>query len=79
MSGPTTHNVHEADARYLHFIETESAHLVCTSPPYAMLMEYPDHPGQMGKPLGSGVPWCEFIDALAIAYEATFRSWCVPK
>ncbi len=49
MGGPTRHLVQEGDARDLSFIETESAHLVCTSPPYAMLKEYPDHPGQMGN------------------------------
>lgn len=47
--GPTVHLVHEGDARDLFFIETESVHLVCTSPPYAMLKEYPDCPGQMGN------------------------------
>ena len=47
--GPTLHVVREGDARDLSFIETESVHLVCTSPPYAMLKEYPDHPGQMGN------------------------------
>jgi site-specific DNA-methyltransferase (adenine-specific) len=41
--------VHEADARDLSFVETESVHLVCTSPPYASLKEYPDHPGQLGN------------------------------
>ena len=43
----TEHLVREGDARDLSFIETESVHLVVTSPPYAMLKEYPDHPGQM--------------------------------
>jgi modification methylase len=49
VAGPTTHEVWEADARDLSFIETESAHLVCTSPPYGSLKEYPDHPGQLGN------------------------------
>lgn len=47
--GPTLHIIREGDARDLSFIETESVHLVCTSPPYAMLKAYPDHPGQMGN------------------------------
>jgi len=47
--GPTLHVIREGDARDLSFIETESVHLVCTSPPYAMLKAYPDHPGQMGN------------------------------
>lgn len=49
MGGPTVHVIREGDARDLSFIETESVHFVCTSPPYAMLKEYPDHPGQMGN------------------------------
>jgi modification methylase len=47
--GVTKHFVFEADARDLSFIETESTHLVVTSPPYAMLKEYPDQPGQLGN------------------------------
>src|SRR5205807_1409727 len=47
--GPTLHVVRAGDARELSFIETESVHLVCTSPPYAMLKSYPDHPGQLGN------------------------------
>jgi DNA modification methylase len=47
--GLTRHTVVEGDARELSFIETESVHLVCTSPPYASLKEYPDNPGQLGN------------------------------
>jgi modification methylase len=45
----TRHEIHEADARCLSFIPTESVHLVCTSPPYGSLKEYPDHPDQLGN------------------------------
>jgi DNA modification methylase len=45
----TRHDVYEGDARVLTFIGTESVHLVCTSPPYGSLKEYPDHPGQLGN------------------------------
>jgi modification methylase len=45
----TRHDVHEADARDLSFVSTESVHFVCTSPPYGSLKEYPDHPGQLGN------------------------------
>lgn len=31
------------------FIEDESVHLVCTSPPYASLKEYPRRRGQLGN------------------------------
>ncbi|HEV7683951.1 MAG TPA: site-specific DNA-methyltransferase [Pyrinomonadaceae bacterium] len=45
----TKHDVYEGDARDLSFIATESVHLVCTSPPYGSLKEYPDHSGQLGN------------------------------
>jgi len=47
--GPTLHVIREGDARDLSFIDSESVHLVCTSPPYAMLKAYPEHAGQMGN------------------------------
>jgi site-specific DNA-methyltransferase (adenine-specific) len=31
------------------FLHKESIHLVCTSPPYADLIEYPEHPDQLGN------------------------------
>ncbi len=49
LTGPTRHLVRQGDARDLSKIETESVHLVVTSPPYAMLKEYPDQPGQLGN------------------------------
>ena len=67
--GPTLHVVREGDARDLLFIETESVHLVCTSPPYAMLKAYPDHPGQMGN-----VPVYEdFLDELDKVWKECLR------
>ena len=45
----TRHQIHQGDARDLSFIATESVHLICTSPPYASLKAYPDHPGQLGN------------------------------
>ncbi len=45
----TTHDVYQSDARFLPFINTQSVHFVCTSPPYGSLKEYPDHPGQLGN------------------------------
>lgn len=47
----TKHELVEADARNLLLagIATESVHLVCTSPPYASLIQYPDHEGQLGN------------------------------
>lgn len=69
VGGPTLHVVREGDARDLSFIETESVHLVCTSPPYAMLKEYPDHPGQMGN-----MPVYEdFLDELDKVWKECLR------
>jgi DNA modification methylase len=44
-----THTLSLGDARDLSGIPDGSAHLVVTSPPYAALKAYPDHPGQMGN------------------------------
>lgn len=67
--GPTLHVVREGDARDLSFIPTESVHLICTSPPYAMLKEYPDHPGQMGN-----MPVYEdFLDELDKVWKECLR------
>ena len=45
----TEHLVRQGDARDLSFIARESVHLVCTSPPYADLVDYPEHSGQLGN------------------------------
>ena len=45
----TRHEVRLADARNLDWIEDSSVHLVCTSPPYGMLKEYPAGDGQLGN------------------------------
>lgn len=67
--GPTLHVVRAGDARDLSFISTESVHLICTSPPYAMLKEYPDHPGQMGN-----MPVYEdFLDELDKVWKECLR------
>ncbi len=61
--------VREGDARDLSFIETQSAHLVVTSPPYAMLKEYPDHAGQLGN-----IPvYDEFLDELDRVWKECLR------
>lgn len=44
-----SHLIREGDARDLSFIDSESVHLVCTSPPYGSLKEYPSHPKQLGN------------------------------
>jgi len=64
-----SHLIREGDARDLSFIESESAHLVCTSPPYGSLKEYPDHPGQ----LGNLADYDEFLDELDAVWEECLR------
>lgn len=49
LPGITQHSIFEGDARQLDFIKSGSVHLICTSPPYAMLKEYPEHPNQLGN------------------------------
>ncbi|MGQ0658799.1 MAG: DNA-methyltransferase, partial [Chromatiales bacterium] len=63
FAGITRHSVYEQDARDLSFIHTESAHLVCTSPPYGSLKTYPDHPGQLGN-IGSYEKFLCELDAV---------------
>src|SRR4051812_47859503 len=49
VAGETTHTIREGDARDLSFLEDSSVHLICTSPPYGSLIEYPDHADQLGN------------------------------
>lgn len=57
------HVIQEGDARDLSFIDSASVHLVCTSPPYGALKEYPDHPGQLGN-MGDYDSFLEELDAV---------------
>jgi DNA modification methylase len=45
---PTTHKINLGDARRMAELESESVHLVVTSPPYWTLKEYRESDGQMG-------------------------------
>jgi len=45
---PTRHQLVNADARRLNFVESNSVHLVVTSPPYWTLKDYREHPDQLG-------------------------------
>ena len=45
---PTSHALHQGDARDLSFIPDQSVHLIVTSPPYWTLKQYRDGDGQMG-------------------------------
>jgi DNA modification methylase len=42
------HVIYEGDARDLSLMKDESIHLVVTSPPYAFLKRYEEHPDQLG-------------------------------
>ena len=64
-----THVIREGDARDLSFIDDESVHLVCTSPPYGSLKEYPDHPDQ----LGNMPDYDEFLDELDKVWAECLR------
>ena len=47
-SPPTVHRLYRGAARELRWLETESLHLVITSPPYWTLKEYNEAEGQLG-------------------------------
>jgi len=67
---PTTHYVIQGDARTaLQSVPTESVHLICTSPPYGSLKEYPDRPGQ----LGNIANYDHFLDELDKVWEECLR------
>jgi modification methylase len=69
VGGLTRHIIREHDARDLSEIETESVHLICTSPPYGSLKEYPDHPGQLGN-----MPvYSDFLDELDDVWRHCLR------
>lgn len=67
--GITNHTIVEGDARNLSFIPNESVHLVCTSPPYGSLKEYPSHSGQLGN-IGS---YDKFLDEIAQVWSECLR------
>lgn len=67
--GLTNHLVQLGDARKLSWIATESVHLVCTSPPYGSLKEYPDHPAQ----LGNTPVYDEFLEELDEVWRECLR------
>ncbi|TVQ54485.1 MAG: site-specific DNA-methyltransferase [Rhodobacteraceae bacterium] len=48
VKNATLHQIVQGDARNLGSIASESVHLVCSSPPYADLIHYSDHPDQLG-------------------------------
>ena len=67
---PTSHTVHNADARRMGFLEPESIHLIVTSPPYWTLKEYNLGEGQMGYIK----EYEEFLRELDRAWTACFHA-----
>lgn len=57
---PTAHRLYCGDARELGWLDTDSLHLVVTSPPYWTLKEYNESEGQ----LGAIAEYDEFMDEL---------------
>jgi site-specific DNA-methyltransferase (adenine-specific) len=49
LTGLTRHWLRQGDARDLSWLPDESVHLVVTSPPYGLLKQYSDAPGQLGN------------------------------
>lgn len=65
----TQHRIAHGDARDLSFIESESVHLVVTSPPYWDLKEYPESLGQLGNLDDYG----EFMTSLQKVWSECYR------
>ena len=49
LTGSTRHLLRQGDARDLSWLPDQSVHLVVTSPPYGLLKQYSDAPGQLGN------------------------------
>jgi DNA modification methylase len=69
MAPQTIHTIKEGDARDLSFIADASVHLVCTSPPYGALIEYPAHADQ----LGNMPDYDDFLGELGRVWAECFR------
>ncbi len=68
----STHTIHRlihGDARDLSYLDDESIHLVVTSPPYWILKEYHNTPGQMGHIQD----YEEFLENLRQVWAECFR------
>jgi DNA modification methylase len=66
---PTSHGLHLHDAREMSAVESESVHLVVTSPPYWTLKEYPRTKGQLGRI----ADYAEFLSELDKVWAQCFR------
>lgn len=67
---PTRHDLYNADARRLEFLEPDTVHLILTSPPYWNLKKYRDHPSQLGDVEG----YISFLDELDKVWQGCYRA-----
>jgi len=65
---PTQHYLVRGDAREMHSLAAESAHLILTSPPYWTLKKYDDANGQLGHVSG----YDEFLAELARVWQRSY-------
>jgi DNA modification methylase len=65
---PTSHYMIHGDARKMHSLASESAHLVLTSPPYWTLKKYDEVDGQLGHVSG----YDEFLAELSRVWRRSF-------
>ena len=68
QSIPTKHQLFLGDARSMTTLQSESVHLVLTSPPYWTLKEYRDVDGQMGHV----TDYDEFLESLDQVWQQCF-------
>jgi len=66
---PSTHDLHQADARHFSFLANDSVHLILTSPPYWTLKRYRDSEGQ----LGHVADYDEFVRQLNQVWNECYR------
>src|SRR5581483_12183707 len=69
MFEPTRHIIYEGDSRDLSALPDCSLHLVVTSPPYASLKRYEEHPAQ----LGHIADYDDFLSELDKVWAECFR------
>jgi DNA modification methylase len=69
QSIPTVHTLNLGDARNISLLETESVHLILTSPPYWTLKEYRHSEGQ----LGDVEDYDQFLQELDRVWKHCFR------
>ena len=70
----TSHYVVHGDARDLSWLESNSIHLVVTSPPYGLLKNYADTPGQLGN--GSDPTSVDAYEEFLLELDRCWREEC---